>query len=151
MGCLPSTNVKFSLANSHSALWRTILTFTIGKWRYMKQPEATTCSPLRTSGRLLSPCLPTAQRCFRFFSRGSLSNYEEMFGTSYVLLLHSLICLFFAPHYVVRFCVFKLHCCFHCMKLSSLNEEHWVLNIAWNLRKIGHLKNTFYITSFLHN
>ena len=54
------------------------------------------------SGLFLSP------RCWlshlQLSLRASLHNYKEVFGASNVLLLHSLTCLYFAPHYVVRFC-----------------------------------------------
>lgn len=125
---------------------------TVRKWGCISFSwEQTSGSPLCTSCCFLSPCLPVAQHFLPVFSRVSLYNYEEMFGISYVLLLYSLICLSFAPHYVVRFYVFKFYSCFYCRKVSSPNKEYWILNIAWVLKKIGHLKNTFYITSFLHN
>lgn len=90
----------------------------------------------------------TSTTVWALFSTVSL--YKDI-ATAYVLLLYPLNCLSFGPHYVVKFCVFKFHCCLNGMKLSSLNEGYCVLNIAWNFKKIGHLKNTFCITSFLYN
>lgn len=66
-------------------------------------PEPTPGFPSQTQAVYLSPHLPVAQQFLAVFSRASLHNYEEIFGTSYVLLLHTLICLPFALHYVGRF------------------------------------------------
>lgn len=71
-----------------------------------------------------------AKQFLVLFCTVSLYNYKASFGTSNVLLFYLLHCLSFGDHYVVRFCVFKFHCCLFCSKLSSLNEEYCVLNIA---------------------